>query len=214
MTYTPIPAGTLNWDVPVNAAFVDQDTRITSNASRSTTLEQASWMPIDYGLVSWAYDPSSQLASMTMTTGVIYMVKMKFTAGTVSALGVSISAAGVGLTAGQSFLALYDNNGVLVGQTADQSVAWTSLGYKQANLVTPINVSTGYYHVAAFSNGATPPGIARGNNIATTPSISNLNLTAANARWATAGTATTAPPASITMSSRAITSSATWAAAA
>lgn len=33
MTYTPIPAGTPDWDVPVNAAFTDQDTRITANAA-------------------------------------------------------------------------------------------------------------------------------------------------------------------------------------
>lgn len=30
MTYVPITAGTANWDVPVNAAFTSQDTRITS----------------------------------------------------------------------------------------------------------------------------------------------------------------------------------------
>ena len=29
MTYTPIPQGTENWDVPVNAAFTSQDARIT-----------------------------------------------------------------------------------------------------------------------------------------------------------------------------------------
>ncbi len=29
MTYTPIPAGTINWDVPLNAALADIDTRLT-----------------------------------------------------------------------------------------------------------------------------------------------------------------------------------------
>lgn len=33
MTYTPIPAGTDNWDVPLNAALTDQDGRITTNAN-------------------------------------------------------------------------------------------------------------------------------------------------------------------------------------
>lgn len=33
MTYTPISPGTPNWDVPLNAALVDQDTRITNNTS-------------------------------------------------------------------------------------------------------------------------------------------------------------------------------------
>jgi len=30
MAYTPIPKGTSDWDVPVNAAFVDQDDRISA----------------------------------------------------------------------------------------------------------------------------------------------------------------------------------------
>jgi hypothetical protein len=207
MSYTPIPKGTDPWDVQVNTAFTDQDTRIT-------TLTQSSWMPSDYGILGWAYDPSSQLANMTMTTGLIYMAKVKLPASTVSALGVGMSTAGSGLTAGQSFMALYNNSGALLGQTADQAASWTTTGYKQAALVTPVVVTAGYYHVAIFSNGTTPPGITRGNNLNTIASISNLNLTAADARWATAGTATTAPPASITMSGRTITSSATWAAVA
>ena len=37
MTYTPIARGTTSWDVPVNAAFADQDTRITNNATAITT---------------------------------------------------------------------------------------------------------------------------------------------------------------------------------
>lgn len=37
MTFTSIPPGTLNWDVPVNAAFADQDTRISSNTTDITS---------------------------------------------------------------------------------------------------------------------------------------------------------------------------------
>lgn len=37
MSYTPIPAGTPDWDVPVNAAFVDQDGRITTNTANIGT---------------------------------------------------------------------------------------------------------------------------------------------------------------------------------
>lgn len=33
MTYTPIPRGTQDWDVPVNDAFTDQDGRITTNTA-------------------------------------------------------------------------------------------------------------------------------------------------------------------------------------
>lgn len=37
MSYTPIPAGTPDWDVPVNAAFTDQDGRITNNTANIAT---------------------------------------------------------------------------------------------------------------------------------------------------------------------------------
>jgi hypothetical protein len=37
MTYTPIAAGTTDWDVPLNAALSDQDTRITQNAADIST---------------------------------------------------------------------------------------------------------------------------------------------------------------------------------
>lgn len=37
MTYTPIAAGTPDWDVPLNAALSDQDTRVTQNAADINT---------------------------------------------------------------------------------------------------------------------------------------------------------------------------------
>jgi hypothetical protein len=39
MTYTPIPAGTIDWDVPLNAALVDQDNRITANTADIVALQ-------------------------------------------------------------------------------------------------------------------------------------------------------------------------------
>ncbi len=38
MSYTPIPAGTVDWDVPLNAALTSQDSRITVNESAITSL--------------------------------------------------------------------------------------------------------------------------------------------------------------------------------
>lgn len=299
MTYTPIVPGSENWDVPVNAAFTDQDTRIdtkvsksgdtltgplngtsfvstgtsefmnirlgaagtfgggtgavmaianagtvptgapsgvavyseagvfkirqnngtvvdtsniTTNSSRTTALEQSTWMPVDYSMQGWSYDPANTGANFPMITGVIYMSKVKLAPGTVSALGTAISIIGSGLTAGQSFMALYNNSGTLLGQTADQSAAWAaSPTYSQPALVTPVTISTaGYYHVAMFSNGTTPPQIIRGSNLTANTNLVNPNLNAAGARFASAGTATTAPPASITMSSRTPMSQALW----
>ncbi len=51
MTYTPIPPGTQNWDVPVNAAFTDQDTRITNNESQITGIS-GDLTTIDNSIVS------------------------------------------------------------------------------------------------------------------------------------------------------------------
>ena len=232
MSYTPITFGQTAWDVPVNAAFVSQDSRLTSaegaissntssisglNSSvttlqgRASALEMSAWMPGDYGLKGWSYDPATQSTTLTMATGTIYMSKIKLDVGTITALGTGINTAGSSLTAGQSFMALYDNSGTLLGQTADQSANWTTVGYKQPSLITPVVISTaGYYHVAQFSNGATPPVITRGSNLVASSTLINLNLTPANARFATAGTATTAPPASITMSSRTPIVTAVW----
>lgn len=49
MTYVPITEGTLNWDVPLNAALADQDERITANESRQSN----AWIDVkaDYGAV-------------------------------------------------------------------------------------------------------------------------------------------------------------------
>lgn len=41
MTYTPIAKGTSDWDVPVNAAFTEQDTRIQSNTDAIATANNA-----------------------------------------------------------------------------------------------------------------------------------------------------------------------------
>lgn len=48
MTYTPIPAGTPDWDVPVNAAFTSQDQRITSLESKGN-IAAATYVPQGWG---------------------------------------------------------------------------------------------------------------------------------------------------------------------
>lgn len=210
MTYTPIPAGTLNWDVPVNAAFVDQDTRIMSNtnsiASNTTSinaLRGAGGMPADYGLQNWSYDPSAMTTGVVPASGTIIMVRMWFAAGAVTALGTYVNAAGVTLTAGQNFMGLYDQAGNRIGVTADQTVSWGSIGYKQPALVTPATIpSAGFYYVAFLSNGATPAGLVRNGNITSSTTSVNLNLPADQARYASGPTGQTTLPTSVTMSAR------------
>lgn len=216
MTYVPIPAGTQNWDVPVNAAFTDQDTRISvntasvaANTASIAALRASGGMPMDFVLQNWSFDPAIAAASVVPTSGTINMSKMWINAGSVSALGVIVSAPGVTLTAGQNLMGLYDQGGNLIGQTADQSASWVTAGYKQIALTSLANIpSSGFYYVAYMSNGATPAALTRGANNSAT--AANLNLTADQARFATGPTGQTSLPASVTMSARTPTSQTYW----
>lgn len=180
MTYTPIPRGTLDWDVPVNAAFTDQDARIDVNSSaiaanssnitavsgRVTNLETATssldWQPHEVGLVAWNYDPIAALNTTGNTSGTIYFMRMPIRKSTtVNTLYVTVNAVGSGLTAGQNGLALYDNSGLLLAQSADQSSNWaTVIGLKNV-AIPPTPVTPGFYYVAFMSNGTTPAQLIR-----------------------------------------------------
>lgn len=223
MAYTPIPKGTDPWDVQVNGAFTDQDNRITTNANDIAAIQVVDgqqWneitinrnniaalrggsggVPLDYGLLNWSYDPSQVISNVTPASGTVVMTKMYLAAGTASAVGVNIGAAGVTLTAGQNFMGLYDQSGNRIGVTADQSSNWTSIGYKQMNLVAPATLPTsGYYYVAFLSNGATPASLTRASNV--NVSFVNLNLTNDTARYATGPTGQSTLPTTVTMSAR------------
>lgn len=204
MTYTPIPIGSLAWGASVNNAFTSQDARVTA-------LESSGGTAMDFGLKSWSFDPATAAAGVVPTSGTIIMAKLYLPAGTVNAVGVSINSAGVTLTAGQNFMGLYNQAGTRLGVTADQSAAWTSVGYKQIPLVAPVVIaSPGFYYVAFLSNGATPAGLTRGSNNTSSTTVVNLNLTADQARFANGPAAQTTLPASITMASRTPTSQAYW----
>lgn len=225
MAYTPIPKGTDPWDEQVNNAFTDQDIRITQNAADIDAVEIVNgqqWnditinrnniamlragggMPADYGLQNWSYDPSQVINNVAPTSGQVVMTKMYLHAGTVTAVGCNIGAAGVGLTVNQNFMGLYDQSGNLLGTTADQSTNWLSIGYKQMALVAPATIpSAGFYYAAFLSNTATTvASLTRASNVASSTTFVNLNLSADQARYATGPTGQATLPASITMSAR------------
>lgn len=183
MTYTPIPRGSTDWDVPVNAAFTDQDTRITQNANsiiatdasvvtvsnRVTAVESSiaslDWQAQDSGFKAWAYDTTIANNTGLAVTGTIYFIKMPLrVATTVTSLATIVPTVGATLTAGQNGMAVYSNAGSLLGQTADTSTSWSTLpaGSRIHPLLTPLNLSPGYYYVALMSNGTTPATFARG----------------------------------------------------
>lgn len=182
MTYTPIAQGTANWDVPVNAAFVDQDTRITNNSGSISSLQTSvstntsditalqnltgslDWQPSDVGWKAWTQDPLNATGSATSVSGTVYFVRLILrSAATIDNLYVTVGAAGSGLTAGQNLVGLYTAAGVKVVEGADQTTAFGTTGLKTV-AVTPTAVAAGHYFVAMMSNGATPANFMRGNS--------------------------------------------------
>lgn len=224
MTYTPIAPGTLNWDVPVNAEFTSQDSRITVNEATDATqnarlasLEsKASFKtnPADFGYISWNYDPSMAGGGSQPAAGVLQMSSLfipQTTTITNVVLGVTL--VGATLTAGSNFAGLYDSSGTLIDTTADQSTTWTSVGPKVMPLTTTHSLPAGTYWVAMATTGTTRPSFHRAGSFTGLGSIVNQGLSAATYRFATTGSGITTLPASVTMSGRAVSDTTWWVAA-
>jgi hypothetical protein len=151
--------------------------------------------PTDHGLISWNYDVSlgNAASAPLATAGTLYTQKLHVpVASSVTNILCYVATVGGTLTSGQCFAALYQG-GNLIGQTADQSVAWTSTGAKTMALVGgPFNVAAGDVQVVFWFNGTTGPALYRTAGNAT---FMNFGLSAANSRWGTAdtGKTTTAP---------------------
>lgn len=205
MTFTPIDRGTTEWDVPVNAAFVDQDTRITDNTNDILALDEGrGFMPSDLGYIAWSFDPGVIIAGQSgLTSGTVHMFRLEVRRqATINTISIGIQTAGASLTVGQNFAGIYDSNGTLLRSTADQSTAWTSIGVIAMPLTTPLLVNPGSYHVALLTNGGTPPSLSRGAGATTVGPIQNAGTTVSNARWANDGVGQTALPANINMATR------------
>lgn len=210
MTFSPIAAGTPGWDVPLNAALTDQDSRITSAAGRVTALEgNNAWRPSDHNLLTWSYDPAMATGGSAMTSGTVYLIKLNLrNGGTVSSIVATVAVAGSTLTASQNFAGIYDTFGNLLGATADQSAAWASIGTKTMPIAGgPLVLSPGSYYAALLSNGTTPPQFQRNVSANATASLLNVGLTASTGRFITADTARTSLPASTNLAGVAVTDS-------
>ena len=148
----------------------------------------------DYGLLAYNYDPCTIGSGQALgASGTLYVMKLRTPIPlSVTNVHAHVQTAGATLTAGQNFAALYDGSKALLGQSADQSTAWTSTGFKTMALTGGAkSVPAGYFYIALWSNGTTRPAFGRAGSVAAI----NLGLTAANARWASANTGqtTTAP---------------------
>lgn len=227
MTYTPIPKGTENWDVPVNAAFESQDTRLSvaeddlvtqaaaigSNAASINALyAQFPEGPQARGFINWNYRPEGIVGSTAHGNGFILTMRVWVQdMSTVSNLWISINTVGSGLTAGQNFLGLYDANGNRLGLTADLTSAWaadTDLhGYP---LTTPVTIGAGAYYVAMVSNGSTRPAIWRSISNAAAANTINAGRTAETQDFGYFPTVNASLPATLDFSTRTPLITAPW----
>lgn len=204
MTFTPIPAGTTNWSVPLNAALTDLQNQITALVSND-------WGPDDQGMLAWSYDPATAAATTALTAGVVSLVRFRIrVTSTANSLSCGVTTAGSGLTAGQNFMGIYSAAGTLLRNTGDLSTVWNSTGAKIAALTSSVSLTPGYYYLAMLANGTTPPTLARGGN--STNSLQNAGTTATTLRFATYGSGQTTLPTPLTLASMAA-SGITWAVA-
>lgn len=201
MTFTPIPDGTTNWDVPLNAALQDLQDQIESYA-----LFHAQ----DHNLLTWTMDPAIAAGATALTSGVLHLAKMKLPEdSSVTSIIACVTTGGTGLTSGQNFAALYTSAGARVAITADQSASWTGAGAKTMALTGgPYALTAGTYYAALLSNGSTPPAFLRGHGVSS--STLNIGLTAATGRVITFGTGQSSPPASVTLGSASLDFKAWW----
>ncbi len=220
MPYTPIPPGSLNWDVPVNAQFTTDNSRldtidsnitfltsvITGLSGQIAALQNNDPGPPDQALDAWSYDPVMATGTVTLTAGQMLMCKIPIVA-SISTIFCyyQVATAGSGLTAAQNFLALYDSTGSRVAVSTDQTVNMGTIGTKVAGVSA--NLNAGFYWLAVLSNGTTPP-ILRG--VTTTAGAVNTGVSGNMGRFVTQGAALTATPASFTPASNVLTDRALW----
>ncbi len=183
-------------------------TAATGNSSPTVPL------PEDYNYRVWTYDPMIAANATTPTSGVLYLQRVTVRASqTVSKImyGV-VSVTGMSLTAGQNFVGIYDNNGTLVGSSADISSAITAGGELIFNLSSATTLSqNSFYWIGILLNG-TPPTIARG--AAQVNNFGSSQLTGATRRFGAFGTGLTSLPGTITPASIiSVTTNTYWSAA-
>lgn len=205
MAYTPIPKGTPDWDVPVNAAFTAQDSRITDTEdvndqqwfeitqNRNNLAGISDWQPADNNVLSWTLDPGLASGSVAPTSGAVALgqvtVKVNAVVNTLYAGQTNPTT-----TATAGYMGIYDAAGTLLGQSADQSAAWNGgSGPLAVPLTAPVNLVPGKYYIALLINAAATGTWLRGAGGAS--NWSNLPIVGAQ-RFGNFGAGLTALPAS------------------
>lgn len=150
------------------------------------------------GLKAANYHPAAAINNGALTAGVEQLIEVfvpeDFLCSTVHVALVGTA----GVTLANCFAGLRDDQGNLVGVTADQSSQWTSTGNKPMALVTPVRVQgqRRWYVALLVGSAVTMPTFARGGNTV----VSNIGAVAPF-RFGTIGSGLTALPASIALGS-------------
>lgn len=163
--------------------------------------------PADHALAGWTFDPADvQAGTILPTAGRLELARVRVSGPLVTSVLLAITAAGVTLTAGRNFAAVFTDAGALLGTSVDQSTAWQSTGLITCALAVPQSVSPGsYVRVGVFANGSTLPTLARGA-VAVSGAALNPGMAAPTLRYSTADTGlTTAMPANLGAQTAAVT---------
>ena len=170
--------------------------------------------PAAAGMKAWNYPAIfASATSSALALGKMLLLRVPLiNGGSRSVTNIVLGCAGTatGATSGQNFAGLYDSAGTLLGQTADQSVNWTTgvLGLITAPLAGgPVTVTGDHCWVAVLPNASSAgPTFARASGSGVGILIANLTTVPSALWFATQGTGLTALPSAFDPASNATNS--------
>lgn len=157
-------------------------------------------VPSDLGFAAWSDPPQSMVTSGAGPAAAGTLALRRFSipsAMAITNVHLDVGTAGVALTAAQCFAGVWDQNGVMVGLTADASGVLAGAGLLTLPLVAgagvpgSFGVDTPYIYVGVWFNGTTSPFYARQNPVDTGMVNGLASVNALQARAVTANTGLT-----------------------
>ena len=160
-------------------------------------------IPLIAGSGDWRTATSPGAA---LTSGQLMLSKIPLPGGPVTITNIiyGVSTAGATLTAGQCFAGVYDDQGNLIGASADQSGIWTAAArYTTALAGGPFTIYSPFVYGALLSNGTTNPIFLRSVN-AIAGTMLSLGATGAQMAFALNVAAQTSLPATVAYSANTV----------
>jgi hypothetical protein len=166
--------------------------------------------PEDQSYNGWSYDPIAAANNTQPTSGQPVLIKVKASqTASISNVHLNVNNAGSGFAASSSYVALYDQGGNRLAQSADLATTLNSTGAKSIALTTSASVTGGvFYYVYVVVNASVMPSFNRAGNVGAI----NQNLGPGTYRFCTLGSGISAPPALIDLGGSTAMSVSYWAA--